>query len=69
MKKFRRIIAILCLIVILVTLLTGCKYGKCEECGKKTTLKKFTYNGESAWLCSDCYDQAEALVKLIDAFK
>lgn len=70
MKKFRRIIAILCLVVILVTLLTACgKTGKCENCGKTAKLKKFTYEGESAWVCDDCYNQLKALTDLANAFK
>ncbi len=69
MKKFRRIIAILCLVVILVTLLTACgKTGKCEICGKNAKLKELTISGESGWVCEDCYNQYKALADLANAF-
>ena len=72
MKKYRKLIAVLCLVVILVSLFTACaskKVGKCELCGKdNVSLKELTYEGESSWLCDDCYDTMKALADMADAF-
>ncbi len=58
----KRICAALCALCLLFVL-SGCQ-GKCDGCGRKTTVKKVTFMGESAKLCSDC----EALLDLISDY-
>ena len=58
----KRICAALCALCLLFVL-SGCQ-GKCDGCGQKTTVKRVTFMGESANLCSDC----EALLDLISDY-
>ena len=48
----KRICAALCALCLLFVL-SGCQ-GVCDACGQKGRVKKITFMGESANLCSDC---------------
>ena len=63
----KKIIAIL-LVVLLAFAFVSCGKGECEVCGKTASLKKFTYQGESAQLCKDCYDLAKLGASMADAW-
>ena len=56
------------LAVFLVALLAFCtfscgKKGICNGCGEEARLKDVTYRGETAPLCSDCYDEFKEMVR------
>lgn len=62
--KIKRIVALIlvvCMLLSTVCLLAGCaKRGQCEECGQTETLKKYVdYDGDTHWLCADCYRVAK----------
>lgn len=62
-KKF----AVMALTTVMLAMsLVGCggKKGECELCGEEKTLTKYTFEGESAWLCKDC----KKLMKSFEAF-
>ena len=61
----KKIIAIL-LVVLLAFAFVSCGKGECELCGKTASLKKFTYDGESAKFCKDCYALAEMSINLYE---
>ena len=62
----KKIIAIL-LVVLLAFAFVSCGKGECEFCGQTASLKKFTYQGESAKLCKDCYALAEIGASIYDS--
>lgn len=67
MKK--KVLALM-LAVVATLSLTACggKTGTCEGCGKEDVkIKELSYEGESAWLCDDCYDAAKAIIELAKA--
>ena len=64
----KRIIALVLAVVLMLSLgclLTACgKKGECEVCGETKTLKKITIEGESGWVCNDCYKLIKSLGSL-----
>ena len=61
----KKIIAILCAFVIMFAF-AACGKKECEVCGKEAKTKKYTYQGESAYLCKDCgslLDLAKSMAK------
>lgn len=68
MKKWIKVLAVVCLLAIVCSLFAACaatKYGECEGCGKEANLKKVTVAGQTGWLCSDCEAIANALGGLL----
>ena len=65
MKNLKKLIAVLLLVAVGLTMTACSAPSECEGCGAAgEKLKKVTYEGESAWLCSECQmwiELAEAL--------
>ncbi len=61
MKRIVALILILCMLFTTACMLAGCsKKGPCEECNQVESLSKYVdSDGESHWLCSDCYRLAK----------
>lgn len=65
MKKF---VAILALCIVALTLLVACNPSTCDECGATdVSTSKFEFEGETEYLCDDCYKLAEGLTSLGEA--
>lgn len=50
MKKFLALIGVLAIALSLC----ACNPSQCELCGQEGSTEKYTYEGESAYLCEDC---------------
>lgn len=50
MKKFVALIGV----IAIALSLCACSPSKCEGCGKEGKTKKYTFQGESGYLCEDC---------------
>ena len=62
MKK--KMIAVICLVIAMTTLLTACGKFKCDLCDKEFDRKEksFYKTDEGKWnLCQDCYEKVEQL--------
>lgn len=57
MKRIITIILVIAMVLTAMFSLAACsKTGECEYCGQNEPLVKYTYsNGDSAWVCNDCY--------------
>lgn len=60
-KKIVALILVVCMLLSMACLLTGCaKKGTCEECGQTETLKKYIdSDGDTHWFCEDCTRMAK----------
>lgn len=67
MKRFVVLLLALSMIFALVACGGGTKTTNCELCGKEAKCKSITYEGETGWFCSDCYDLANATIKMLNA--
>lgn len=65
MKKIRKFGILVGMMSMMAMSLAGCgKKRECEICGTKAKCKKFEAEGESAWLCSDCYSLVDSLYNM-----
>ncbi len=64
----KKLIAIVCVVMIFATLLAGCaKTTECEVCGETKKCKQLEYEGEKGWFCVDgCYEKLEAALELAE---
>jgi len=55
----KRIIGIVCLLVLMVTMLTACNKFTCADCGQVVKGKEYVLDvaGEEFSLCNDCYNE------------
>ena len=56
MKKFMALISA----AAIALSLCACAPKECELCGREEKTKKYRYEGESAYLCEDCGQLADA---------
>ncbi|MDR2559488.1 MAG: hypothetical protein LBC86_08105 [Oscillospiraceae bacterium] len=68
MKRLFSIVLALVLVFTMTFTLSACGSGECEGCGETASLSTFKYDGESAKLCSDCKELAEAFAAIASAF-
>ena len=61
----KKLLIIALVLILALSVFAGCgKVTQCEGCGQTKNCKQVTYNGESAWLCTDtCAPIAEAAIK------
>ena len=50
MKKFLALIGV----AAIALSLCACNPSECEFCGREGSTKKYTFEGESSYLCEDC---------------
>ncbi len=54
MKK--RALALCAVVVMVMTMLAGCKYTTCDFCGEKKMCDKEEIFGQKIYYCNDCED-------------
>ena len=64
----KKLVAIMCLVLVMATMLTACSKFTCDLCGEKKSGKKHEEKilGESVVYCDECYKE---LKELGDMFK
>ena len=59
----KKLISVICLVLVLVTMLAACSKFTCDVCGEKKSGKKHEEKvlGEKVVYCDDCYKQMKEL--------